>query len=1064
VARAGSFGGSLTPFGGGGGAIGNYSIGGWLADLALYEIEVRWRNGEASDEEYLAALRRAVEARTPGTRDYIAAQDKLQDVEYRIERSKVEDDLDALIAFDQSWLARLNPDSLRYRQLQQSLAAELAQRRSRDYGRLVDQYNAGRLSTQALLDWVNNTLDGLPADAPDYDTWTGRRQELTQRLASERDAEVYQDYQMRRISGQAFLAYIRQRRDSFDPASPDWADWNRRLEDATQRVRQDELARQDTAFFNAYREGKVSDADYLRYLQRRIDEMDPDDPDRPVWEHRLRQAAFSIAEDQLRFDVERGKRPVADLIRFYENYRRGLNPNSAEWRQITRQIDSLRGRVAGGGRRGGGGGAKGTGTPSTAIGKVISSEYTLDSIMPLLTINPQAPKKDRKAAEAYFALNYASLENARQRGDAVWLFYDPRRPESLVQARDPQGNPITDKNGKPVMVRGSAYLPVTDEAFANLNYLRADYFTGLAEIALADHDIKSFASYYRRAIEAEDKGRRVSAEGVQRSARRFIEAGLDGIDEALASQDYATALNLARDIGALIADSLANPMLDEARRAWFERQADRLAKNPLLPKVDPATGIQTGGAIDLARSTTDAEGNFVSVELRPGWHFVLDRTNEFGQPNWGLVYDDVQDGSWEQNHVTVQVKRGERVVTGEARLRTADVAPVLFVNVPGDGRMIIPAPAAAQMIALPDEYGNIVRAYSLDGRTWVRPLDGAPPALELTVDGAQIVETGGGRELVDAQGNAIFRSADGINWAPVAEYFAQNPNAVAWYGQREYEARRQRAQRQYEAEVVRLRRFAGEEGFTAAYEEQRLGRLRTARALDLASVEIGGPGQRAQLTYAGVNGINLLPPSIPTMRTAADRRGEVDAIAPALLGPRNAARAARARQHLEIMARRTGGFEDDPLATRLLDALGDAVGIGKLFAPLVPYLRPTLARAQTELARRQLPPDTPDRFEGVPLHVQTGKATGDIGYRATSPLPPLPTPSYTQIGKETGDISYKPTAALPPLPKPTSTVPPAIQLGKETGDISYKPTSTRRRTTTTTTSRPGTSPTAAKMV
>ena len=68
MARSGGFGGGLAPLGGGTfGGLGKYEIGADLADLEVYRVEVLWGNGEASDEQYLDALRKAIAATDPET-------------------------------------------------------------------------------------------------------------------------------------------------------------------------------------------------------------------------------------------------------------------------------------------------------------------------------------------------------------------------------------------------------------------------------------------------------------------------------------------------------------------------------------------------------------------------------------------------------------------------------------------------------------------------------------------------------------------------------------------------------------------------------------------------------------------------------------------------------------------------------------------------------------------------------------------------------------------------------------------------------------------------------------
>lgn len=765
MARSGAFGGTLNPFGSGSFSnLGAYNIGQDLADLAIYEAEIGWGNGTVSDTDYLAALQHGVDVTDVGSHARVSAVNKLQDANYRIGREKASlAGLDQVIAFDQTSLASMNPDNLKYRSVQENLAAELAQRRSRDYGKLVTDYNAGHGSTQSLLDWVNNTLSGLPSGAPDADNWASVKSDLGQRLQTEQDAKVYQDYQHNRIKGPAFLAYVKSRRDGYDPNSPDYADWSRKLEDATKSVTDNALAAKDQAFFDAYNNGHKSDKQYLSYLSNRIKTMDPNDPSLPQWKQRLTQAAHSIAEDELRFAVQTGKRPVSDLVSFYQHYRRTLNPNSPEYRQVTRAIMSLAGASGGGGGGGGrntgrntvGGdptkalldlptGSKGisrtlhqvSGATTTAIQKVISPQFTLDTVLHLMTVNPVLPQlpphatkaqkaaykdaqRNQKAALDSFDLNHTSLMNAVQRGDATWAFYDPRK--KLGSA--------------PIM------LPTSGTALANMDMLEAQFQTGLASVAMANHDAQAYYKALTRASNAQDAARVHYGQAVITDDRPLFKKAQSGIDLAMATGDYATALNLANDLQAKVKQDMTLPGLDDTRRAELAGMLEKLANNPLLPTVDGSGNLVMRGA-DIASSPATIDPStgrrvFTTVNLNAGYHLVLDNAplSADGTPPWKLAFDGQQDGTWEQNHVTVQTSYGDRVVTGDVSIGQAKVSPNLLINGQGDLAIDKPPPGLIQSITFTDQSGRVVTAYSSDGgTTWVKPEEGQTlPRLDLEV-------------------------------------------------------------------------------------------------------------------------------------------------------------------------------------------------------------------------------------------------------------------------------------------------------------------------------------------
>lgn len=352
MARAGSFTGgrlpSLNPFGSSGG-FAQYDIGKTkreLAEARRYEVEVRWANGQATDEEYLAVLREAIEVADPDSIEKISAQNKLDDAVFRIGRNRAEatGDPEALIAFDTAALASMNPNSLRYRELSQTLAAELANRRSRQYGDLVDRYNSGQSTTESLLAWVDMTLAGLPPNAPDRDNWEQTRRELTERVQAEKDTQAFQDYQQHRTSDADYLAFLTMRRNQYLTGSPQYAEWQRRLEDAQDSIKQKTLLEEDSIFFDGteaaqgldgYNNGGKTDQEYLDYIDSRLAKMDPDDPQRNDWMSRKSAAIFTITEDVLRGDVVNGRRRAKDLVAFYDARLKTVVPGSAEHRRIT---------------------------------------------------------------------------------------------------------------------------------------------------------------------------------------------------------------------------------------------------------------------------------------------------------------------------------------------------------------------------------------------------------------------------------------------------------------------------------------------------------------------------------------------------------------------------------------------------------------------------------------------------------------------------------------------------------------------------------------------------------
>lgn len=787
MARTGGFGGSLNPFGSGSlGSLSQYDIGADLADLEVYKVEVAWGNGLATDEAYLAALTKAVNATDPNTQRRESAVNKFDDATYRIGRSKADAlGLDQLIAFDQAALAKMNPSNLRYRDVEDSLQSEKASRRSRDYGKLVTAYNDGKTSTQSLLAWVSGQLGTLTKDDPDFDNWTQVKGDLGERIVSEKDAKVYQDYQQDRMKPAAFLAYISERRDSYTAGTPQYEEWARKVEDAIKQVKDEAQSDKDSAFFNRYQEGKVSDQTYLKYIATRIKGMKPDDPALGDWKHRLAQATFSLAEDKLRFDVGRNKAPVSRLVSFYRAYQRGLNPGSAEWRTVQRNLDSLRASSGGGGGGGGGsgggagggggsgggtkqtgaGGAVGVGPALTKAGKAITPKYTLDNISGLFSIDPSANKHAIATAGTVLKVNKQSLYNALQNDDRVWLFTDPRNPNATVAEMDPQGNPTGRR------VRGSAYLPVKNEAYANMLLAEAGNWNNAAEYAHVQHKYNDQARYLGRAAEAFDTARKYDAAYRTQNTQRYVDNMTDVLDSATKAGDYGLAALTALRIGATVQAQLGNPYLPGEARDKLNGIMDKIVTNPLVGN-DPATGLPR------ALNTNDlANGN---VTLNPGWHHVL--SSKDGIPTWGPEFDDRQDGTWEMDHVTVATSFGGKVVKGEVKRSAAPLTPVVTLRT-ADGETKLPIAKGSEFISYVDERGQTVRAYSLDGKTWISPSAGMPaPQIEflepvrLSADKTQYVLASDPSKVVMAQ------NANGA-WDTTPDGDAM----VGWYGQSAWE-------------------------------------------------------------------------------------------------------------------------------------------------------------------------------------------------------------------------------------------------------------------------------------
>jgi hypothetical protein len=832
--RSGGFGATLNPFGTGTlSGFSQYDIGDNLADLEAYKAEVAWGNGQLSDSEYLAVLRSNVEKATEGTQAKLSAINKLDDATYRIGRSAAEaNGLDSLIAFDQASLATMNPSNLRYTDVKASLDSELARRRSIDYSAMVEIYNAGGSSTESLLNWARTTLAGLPADAPDLDNWQSTVADLTARVETERDSTVYQEFQMGRMKPADFLAYLTGRRNSYAPESPQYADWSRRLEDAEKQVKQTALAAADAAFFDAYNAGQKSDASYLLYVRRRIDEMAPDDPDRPTWVARYKSASFSLAEDKLRFDVAHGKRPVLALVQFYDAYRKTLNPGSAEWRTATTKLEEAKRAQVSVSSGSGGGSGSGSTFNKYDPNKAVSPGSSLDTYLHQLTLTPHSSK----AAVAIYNLNLNSIMNAKN--DKVWLYTDPANPTAMTQRRNPNDTLVFDKAGKPVMVRGATYLAVESTALSRMLAIGGDYHSQLAEAALAKHDYTTYANQQRQANEAYDNARKANIRVGVDALHKQLDVIRRQIDSHKTIGDDKGVFNLTMQALGMVGALLTDPTIDDSRRDQLNGIAEKLASDPRIP--DPTQGRL--GLLDLPASgyneaTGQIEGEAV---LGPGVHRIFNFDTRTGANSVDLVVDAGAPGDWDRaGHVPIAVKFGDRVVVAEAQAKIgSEIVPIIYVKLPDGEKAIALAGGKAYSVTYFDDSGKHT-AYSLDGATWIRSNNGALPSITLnaTLGKSRVDPATGATTWLDAKGNPVITISSDPSGRLVGQlddsWVNDTPNGATWWGQNELGA-------------TPTRSFTPSGGYQPRSLLQ----------------DVGGPGQfmtLASVTSGGV--LNMLPPS-----------------------------------------------------------------------------------------------------------------------------------------------------------------------------------------------------------
>jgi hypothetical protein len=307
----------------------------------------------------------------------------------------------------------------------------------------------------------------------------------------------------------------------------------------------------------------------------------------------------------------------------------------------------------------------------------------------------------------------------------------------------------------------------------------------------------------------------------------------------------------------------------------------------------------------------------------------------------------------------------------------------VFVNTP-EGQIQVQG-AGAKFVSYVDEHGQLVRAYTLDGATWIRAFPGqTQPVIEIDTPLSKVVDTTTGETVLQdtRTGDAVFKQGPDGSWAANGAYFNANPGVQAWFGQANY---------------------AATDAATGLQSPD--ANARGAGFLNVADMglAIGAPGQQMQLvTMSDSGALNFLPP-------------------PPVYGHGKGGTASHIGKQADDLYRATGGLSGALVS-------GTAASIGK-------------QKDDTSWAQlaAQLPPDTPARLNGKPL--------GDFRPpdAIIRPLPPLPGTGPTKapilpplLGKAKDDLTLagvkpvlpplllgkaKDDLVLPPPPKQTTTRP-----------------------------------------
>lgn len=236
-------GGTLNPFGGPGIDFGAFDIGGTDREsrLILTRVEVRWEAGEATDDEYLAALRAYSTTLAANSSEWLNNEARVKALDYRIKREIIVDgieggtkELDDLLAFDQAGLTGLTQASAEYRSRLNTLRNTQAQMLNELEEPIVEKYGNGKITTAQLKAWYQEQLADPRFDnnAELEESLADRIKELDTRIVEERDSATIDKYSQGKMTPQAFIAYATQARARYASGTTDHREWSERIDSA----------------------------------------------------------------------------------------------------------------------------------------------------------------------------------------------------------------------------------------------------------------------------------------------------------------------------------------------------------------------------------------------------------------------------------------------------------------------------------------------------------------------------------------------------------------------------------------------------------------------------------------------------------------------------------------------------------------------------------------------------------------------------------------------------------------------------------------------------------------
>lgn len=151
---------------------------------------------------------------------------------------------------------------------------------------------------------------------------------------------------------------------------------------AAQRVQADQDAR-DADVYSQWKNGELSDEEWLDYIRQRIEDSRGDPEEFEKWNDTLREHAGAIADAQIETQFTLGKVSIGALLAHYQKRMKGLEQNSPAYRDLAQryaQLSDAAGQVGGSYRSGGsGGGRSSSGSGSSSSGGSVRTPTTTAS-------------------------------------------------------------------------------------------------------------------------------------------------------------------------------------------------------------------------------------------------------------------------------------------------------------------------------------------------------------------------------------------------------------------------------------------------------------------------------------------------------------------------------------------------------------------------------------------------------------------------------------------------------------------------------------------------------------